>query len=102
MILVWMMCQVGCYLLEYKVIWVEVGDFMLLCKNVELVCEVILQLLCCFLLDVVILFLDILIIFDVMGLGLYFEIGEGLCFKNLIESKVDVDKLGVLDLEGEL
>lgn len=36
-----------------------------------------------------------------MGLGLYFEIGEGLCFECLIICKVDVDCIGVLDLEGE-
>lgn len=46
--------------------------------------------------------MDILIILDVMGFGFYFEIGEGFCFKNLIMCKVDVDKIGFFDLEGEL
>lgn len=102
-IFVWMMCQVGCYLLEYCVICVKVGDFMSLCMNLELVCEVILQLLDCYLqLDVVIFFFDILIIFDVMGQGLYFEIGEGLCFCKVVLLLVDIEVLLVFDLEQDL
>lgn len=74
---------------------------MSLCKNVEFVCEVMLQLLCCYLFDVVILFSDILIIFDVMGLGFYFEIGEGLKFECLIFLLVDVKKILNIDLIDE-
>lgn len=37
-----------------------------------------------------------------MGFGFYFEIGEGFWFKILIICKVDVDKIGFFDLEGEL
>ncbi len=75
---------------------------MSLCKNAELACEVTLQPLRRFPLDAAILFSDILTIPDAMGLGLYFETGEGPRFKNPIESKADVDKLGVPDPEGEL
>ncbi|MCP3862079.1 MULTISPECIES: uroporphyrinogen decarboxylase [Marisediminitalea] len=99
---VWMMRQAGRYLPEYKATRAEAGDFMSLCKNAELACEVTLQPLRRFPLDAAILFSDILTIPDAMGLGLYFETGEGPRFKNPIESKVDVDKLGVPDPEGEL
>lgn len=37
-----------------------------------------------------------------MGLGFYFEVGEGLCFILLVICKVDVDKLLISDLEDEL
>lgn len=50
---------------------------MSLCKNAELACEVTLQPLRRYALDAAILFSDILTIPDAMGLGLYFEAGEG-------------------------
>ncbi|QJR81377.1 uroporphyrinogen decarboxylase [Alteromonas pelagimontana] len=99
---VWMMRQAGRYLPEYKATRAEAGDFMSLCKNAELACEVTLQPLRRFPLDAAILFSDILTIPDAMGLGLYFETGEGPRFKNPISCKADVDKLGAPDPEGEL
>lgn len=99
---VWMMRQAGRYLPEYKATRAVAGDFMSLCKNAELACEVTLQPLRRFPLDAAILFSDILTIPDAMGLGLYFEIGEGPRFKNPITCKADVDKIGLPDPEGEL
>ncbi|WP_375276335.1 uroporphyrinogen decarboxylase [Alteromonas australica] len=99
---VWMMRQAGRYLPEYKATRAEAGDFMSLCKNAELACEVTLQPLRRFPLDAAILFSDILTIPDAMGLGLYFETGEGPRFKNPITCKADVDKIGLPDPEGEL
>lgn len=99
---VWMMRQAGRYLPEYKATRAEAGDFMSLCKNAELACEVTLQPLRRFPLDAAILFSDILTIPDAMGLGLYFETGEGPRFKNPITCKADVDKFGIPDPEGEL
>ena len=99
---VWMMRQAGRYLPEYKATRAQAGDFMSLCKNADLACEVTLQPLRRFPLDAAILFSDILTIPDAMGLGLYFEAGEGPRFKHPIQSKADVDKIGVPDPEGEL
>lgn len=99
---VWMMRQAGRYLPEYKATRAVAGDFMSLCKNAELACEVTLQPLRRFPLDAAILFSDILTIPDAMGLELYFEAGEGPRFKKPITCKADVDKIGIPDPEGEL
>ncbi|MBU2980129.1 uroporphyrinogen decarboxylase [Alteromonas sp. C1M14] len=99
---VWMMRQAGRYLPEYKATRAEAGDFMSLCKNAELACEVTLQPLRRFPLDAAILFSDILTIPDAMGLGLYFEAGEGPRFAHPITCQADVNKIGIPDPEGEL
>ena len=99
---VWMMRQAGRYLPEYKATRGEAGDFMSLCRNTELACEVTLQPLRRFPLDAAILFSDILTIPDAMGLGLYFETGEGPRFERPISCKSDVDKLPIPDPELEL
>jgi uroporphyrinogen decarboxylase len=97
-----MMRQAGRYLPEYKATRAQAGDFMSLCKNAELACEVTLQPLRRFALDAAILFSDILTIPDAMGLGLYFETGEGPRFERPITCAADVAKLPHPDPEGEL
>ncbi|KLN97471.1 uroporphyrinogen decarboxylase [Moellerella wisconsensis] len=99
---VWMMRQAGRYLPEYKATRAQAGDFLSLCKNTELACEVTLQPLRRFPLDAAILFSDILTIPDAMGLGLYFEAGEGPRFKHPITCAADVKKIPVQDPEQEL
>ncbi|WP_115717259.1 uroporphyrinogen decarboxylase [Gallaecimonas mangrovi] len=99
---VWMMRQAGRYLPEYKATRAEAGSFMDLCKNTELACEVTLQPLRRFALDAAILFSDILTIPDAMGLGLYFETGEGPKFERPIQSAADVAALPVPDPEQDL
>jgi uroporphyrinogen decarboxylase len=74
---VWMMRQAGRYLPEYLKVRKQAGSFMDLCTNPELACQVTMQPLERFPLDAAILFSDILTIPDAMGLGLYFETGEG-------------------------
>jgi uroporphyrinogen decarboxylase len=99
---VWMMRQAGRYLPEYRATRGRAGDFMSLCMNPELACEVTLQPLERYPLDAAILFSDILTIPDAMGLGLYFETGEGPRFKKRIESAADVDALQIPDPEADL
>lgn len=99
---VWMMRQAGRYLPEYKATREHAGNFMDLCRNADLACEVTLQPLERFELDAAILFSDILTIPDAMGLGLYFETGEGPKFKKVIRNPSDVDTLRVTDGDSDL
>lgn len=99
---VWMMRQAGRYLPEYRASRSQAGDFMSLCKNPELACEVTIQPLDRYPLDAAILFSDILTVPDAMGLGLYFEQGEGPKFKKIIRTEADVaalQKAKVADLD---
>lgn len=99
---VWMMRQAGRYLPEYRALRAKSGDFMTMCKTPELACEVTLQPLKRFDLDAAIIFSDILTIPDAMGLGLYFETGEGPKFNKSISCKADIDKLPIPDPELSL
>ena len=99
---VWMMRQAGRYLPEYKATRAQAGDFISLCRNADLACEVTLQPLRRYALDAAILFSDILTIPDAMGLGLSFGAGEGPKFAHPIEHKIQVDNLPIPDPEGEL
>ncbi len=99
---VWMMRQAGRYLPEYKATRQRAGDFMDLCRNAELACEVTLQPLERFPLDAAILFSDILTIPDAMGQGLYFEVGEGPKFRKVIKTPQDVAQLKVTDGDDDL
>ncbi|MDX1497083.1 MAG: uroporphyrinogen decarboxylase [Salinisphaeraceae bacterium] len=99
---VWIMRQAGRYLPEYRETRGQAGDFMSLCRNAELACEVTMQPLRRFDLDAAILFSDILTIPDAMGLGLYFVTGEGPKFERSIRSAADIDALGLPDVEDDL
>ena len=99
---VWMMRQAGRYLPEYRALRSQAGDFMSLCQNPQLACEVTLQPLERFPLDAAILFSDILTIPDAMGLGLHFEKGEGPRFKKPVRTAAAVEALSVPDPEQSL
>jgi len=99
---VWIMRQAGRYLPEYRATRSRAGDFMSLCKNTELACEVTLQPLERFPLDAAILFSDILTIPDAMGLGLYFAEGEGPKFRNPLRTAADIEKLEVINTFSDL
>ena len=99
---VWMMRQAGRYLPEYRATRGQAGDFMSLCKNTELACEVTMQPLERYELDAAILFSDILTIPDAMGLGLYFEEGEGPKFRKPVRTEADIEKLEVINTASDL
>ncbi len=100
---VWMMRQAGRYLPEYRAARARAGDFMSLCTNPEMACEVTLQPLDRYpQLDAAILFSDILTIPDAMGLGLYFETGEGPKFKKSVRTAADIEALPIVDTKKDL
>lgn len=99
---IWMMRQAGRYLPEYRQLRAKAGDFMTMCQTPELACEATLQPLQRFDLDAAIIFSDILTIPDAMGLGLYFETGEGPKFKKTISCLNDITQLPVPDPEQSL
>ncbi len=99
---VWIMRQAGRYLPEYRATREQAGDFMSLCRNPELACEVTMQPLRRYELDAAILFSDILTVPDAMGLGLYFEEGEGPKFRHPVRSQRDIRKLPAPDVADSL
>jgi uroporphyrinogen decarboxylase len=99
---VWLMRQAGRYLPEYRATRTRAGNFLALCTNPELACEVTLQPIDRYPLDAAILFSDILTIPHAMNLGLDFEAGEGPKFSRPVRSAADIDKLIVPDPAREL
>ena len=96
---VWMMRQAGRYLPEYKATRKDAGSFLGLCKNAQFATDVTLQPLDRYpLIDAAILFSDILTVPDAMGLGLYFEEGEGPKFERTLQQEADILKLVVPDM----
>ncbi|MBY0379858.1 MAG: uroporphyrinogen decarboxylase [Burkholderiales bacterium] len=95
---IWLMRQAGRYLPEYRQVREKAGSFMKLCTNPSLACEVTLQPIKRFNLDAAIVFSDILVIPDAMGLGLDFIENEGPKFKNPIKTIADIDNLQVTDI----
>jgi uroporphyrinogen decarboxylase len=95
---IWFMRQAGRYLPEYRKVRSQAGDFLSLCKNPELACEVTLQPLQRYALDAAIIFSDILTVPDAMGLGLRFAEGEGPFFEKPLTSIAAIDALPLATL----
>ena len=99
---VWIMRQAGRYMPEYRAIRKQAGDFLTLCKTPELACEVTLLPVQQFPLDAAIVFSDILLIPEAMGLGLSFVAEEGPKFAKTITTSADVAKLPHIDPEQDM
>ena len=94
---IWVMRQAGRYLPEYRKLRQKAGSFIKLCKTPELACEVTLQPIMRFGFDAAIIFSDILVIPDALGLRLDFVEGSGPRLEMPIKDEKDVTALGSLD-----
>ncbi len=99
---VWMMRQAGRYLPEYRALRARAKDFLVLCKTPELACEITLQPVQRFNLDAAIIFSDILVVPEALGMKLAFVEGEGPQFQDPLKNSMDIQKLGTIDVRHEL
>ncbi|NOZ91070.1 MAG: uroporphyrinogen decarboxylase [Epsilonproteobacteria bacterium] len=90
---VWMMRQAGRYLPEYMAVREKAGNFLNLCHDPQKAAEVTIQPLDIVGVDAAILFSDILVIPDEMGMDLEFIKGFGPKFHDPIASQEDLDRL---------
>jgi uroporphyrinogen decarboxylase len=97
---VWFMRQAGRYMAEYRALRAK-HSILELCKTPELAAQVTLQPIDRFPLDAAIIFADILLPLEPMGLSLEFAEGEGPVIHNPVRDQADVERLKVID-GGEL
>jgi uroporphyrinogen decarboxylase len=97
---VWFMRQAGRYMAEYRALRAK-HSILELCKTPELAAQVTLQPIDRFPLDAAIIFADILLPLEPMGLSLEFPQGEGPVIHNPVRDQADVERLNVID-GGEL
>ncbi|HRC44806.1 MAG TPA: uroporphyrinogen decarboxylase [Nitrospira sp.] len=93
---VWFMRQAGRYMVEYRRLR-EKHSILELCKTPELAAQVTLQPIDRFALDAAIIFADILLPLEPMGLTLEFAEGEGPIIHNPVRDRAAVDRLTVID-----
>ncbi len=99
---VWIMRQAGRYLPEYRAIRTKV-DFLTLCKTPELAAEVSIQPVDIIGVDACIIFSDILVVPEAMGMKLFIDEGKGgPRFENPIHARADINKLAIPDPNREL
>jgi uroporphyrinogen decarboxylase len=94
---IWIMRQAGRYLPEYRAIR-EKNDFLTLCKTPELACEVTLQPIRRYGFDAAIIFSDILVIPEAMGMKLEIIESKGPVFDAPVRSESDIINLNVKNI----
>jgi uroporphyrinogen decarboxylase len=98
---VWMMRQAGRYLPDYIKLR-EKYDFFTRVQTPELACEITLQPVDQVGVDAAILFSDILVIPQAMGMTVLLEEGHGPLLPDVIKNKADIDALNTGDVDNRL
>ena len=93
---IWFMRQAGRYLSEYRNTRKRAGSFLDLCYNSELATEVTLQPIDRFGFDAAILFADILLILDALGVKVQFIEGQGPLL-DPVKNKKDIARISNLE-----
>jgi len=93
---VWFMRQAGRYMAEYRMLRAK-HSILEMCKTPELAARVTLQPIDRFPVDAAIIFADILLPLEPMGLNLEFAIGEGPVIHNPVRDRAAVERLHVVD-----
>jgi len=99
---VWIMRQAGRYSARYRKIREEAGSFMDLCRNPKLAAEVTLIPIEEIGVDAAILFSDILVPIEKMGINVQFVEGKGPVLSPKVETTEDVERLKIPEPEKDL
>lgn len=98
---VWLMRQAGRYMKEYMAIK-EKHSFLEMCRTPELACEITLQPIKAFELDAAIIFADILLPLQGMGIDLEFTKSGGPVISNPVRTRKDIDAVRVITPEQDV
>ncbi len=98
---IWIMRQAGRYLPEYMAVR-QKADFLTMCKTPELATEVTLQPIDLIGVDAAIIFSDILVIPEAMGMHLEMHEGKGPVFPRPIKNEADAKHLNKIDPNVDL
>ena len=98
---IWLMRQAGRYMQEYRDVRARLS-FLELCKTPSLAAEVTVTAAERLGVDAAIIFADILLIIEPMGLELEFSRGEGPVIHNPVRSAADVKRMRELEDAGAL
>jgi uroporphyrinogen decarboxylase len=99
---VWLMRQAGRILPEYRKVRAQAGSFIKLATTPELAAEVTIQPVDILGVDAAIIFSDILVIPEAMGLPYEMVETKGPIFPRIVKSKQDIDNLKIADAESDL
>lgn len=98
---IWLMRQAGRFMPEYRSIREKVS-FLELCKNSPLAAEVTVMAVDMLGVDAAIIFADILLPLEALGVGLTFAKGDGPVIHHPVSSAADVQNLKPFSVETEL
>jgi len=98
---IWLMRQAGRYMKEYRALRRKYS-FLEMCKNPQLAAEVTLQPIEQLGVDAAIIFADILLPLEPMGIRLEFAKDEGPVFRQPIREMKQIEKLRIIEAEEDL